>query len=56
MEIEEALARRFEELGVRTSPAELSELVSTYPALQAWMRIVEELARGEDDLPEEANS
>ena len=56
MEIEEALAHRLEELGVRTSPAELSELASAYPALQAWMRMVEELARGEDDLPEDANS
>lgn len=51
---EERLAQRLEELGVRTSPDELRELATAYPALVAWMRMVEDLARGEGDeeLPE----
>jgi hypothetical protein len=48
-DIDEALARRLEDLGVRASPEEIRELASAYPALVAWMRMVEELARLEDD-------
>jgi hypothetical protein len=52
-EPEDAIRRRLEELGVRTSPEELAELASAYPALLAWIRMAEELARDEDeDLPE----
>ena len=52
-ELEEEIGRRLEELGVRTSPEQLRELVSAYPALVAWMRMAEELARNKDeDLPE----
>lgn len=43
-ELEEWLGRRLEELGVKTSEDELRELATAYPALQAWMRMVEELA------------
>jgi len=53
VEPEDAIRRRLEEVGVRTSPEELSELASAYPALVAWMRMAEELARDEDEeLPE----
>lgn len=51
--LEQLLRQRLEELGVRTTPEELKELASAYPALVAWMRMVEELARDEDtELPE----
>lgn len=43
-ELEELLRRRLEELGVNTSEDELRELATAYPALQAWMKMVEELA------------
>ena len=43
-ELEEWLRGRLEELGVKTSDDELRELATTYPALQAWIRMVEELA------------
>ena len=50
---EDDLARRLEELGVHTSEEELHELASAYPALVAWMRMAEALARDEDEeLPE----
>lgn len=50
---EQLLRQRLEELGVRSTPEELQELASVYPALVAWMRMVEELARDEDAaLPE----
>jgi hypothetical protein len=53
IDVEEEIGRRLEELGVRISPEELRELASAYPALVAWMRLAEELARDEDeDLPE----
>ena len=53
IDVEEEIRRRLEELGVRTSPEELRELASAYPALVAWMRMAEELARDEDEeLPE----
>jgi len=53
IDIEEEIGRRLEELGVRISPEELRELASAYPALVAWMRMAEELARDDDeDLPE----
>ncbi len=51
-ELEEWLRRRLEEMGVHTSEDELRELATTYPALQSWMRMVEELAR--EQVPEEA--
>ncbi len=52
-EIEEEIGRRLEELGLRTSPEELRELASAYPALVAWMGMAEELARDkEEELPE----
>ena len=47
------IGRQLEELDVRTSPEELQELASAYPALVAWMRMAEELARDEEEeLPE----
>ena len=53
IDLEEEIGRRLEELGVRTSAEELRELASAYPALVAWMRMAEELARDEDEeLPE----
>jgi len=53
IDLEIEIGRRLEELGVRTSAEELRELASAYPALVAWMRMAEELARDEDeDLPE----
>ncbi len=52
-EIEEEIGRRLDDLGLRTSPEELRELASAYPALVAWMRMADELARDEEeDLPE----
>lgn len=51
-ELEEWLRSRLEELGVKTSEDELRELATTYPALRAWMRMVEELAG--EQVPEEA--
>jgi hypothetical protein len=52
-EIEETIARRLEELGVSTQAGEVEELAAAYPALVAWMRMAEELARDEDKaLPE----
>ena len=49
----ETIRLRLEELGVATSPEELQELASAYPALVAWMRMAEELARDSDqELPE----
>ena len=52
-ELEEDLARRLEELGVRTPIEELRELASAYPALVAWMRMAEELTRDQEEaLPE----
>jgi hypothetical protein len=52
-ELEEQIGRRLEELGLRTSSDELREIASAYPALVAWMRMAEELARDEaEDLPE----
>ena len=50
---EETIRRRLEELGVPISSEGLQELASAYPALVAWMRMAEELARDEDEeLPE----
>lgn len=50
---EEEIRRRLEELGVAISEEELQELASAYPALVAWMRMAEELARdGDQELPE----
>ena len=50
-ELEEWLRRRLEELGVKTPEDELRELATAYPALQAWMKMAEELAG--DELREE---
>lgn len=50
---EQLLRQRLEELGVQITPEELKELASAYPALVAWMRMVEELALDEGEgLPE----
>ena len=43
-ELEDWLRQRLEELGVDTPDDELRELATAYPALQTWMRMVEELA------------
>jgi hypothetical protein len=52
-EPEDAIRGRLDELGVRISADELQELASAYPALVAWMRMAEELARDEEgELPE----
>jgi len=48
-EPEQTIRRRLEELGVRISAEELSELASAYPALVAWMRMAEDLGRDEDE-------
>lgn len=48
-ELEEWLRDRLEELGVKTSEEELRELATTYPALQAWIRMVEELTAEKAD-------
>ena len=45
--VDESIARRLEELGVRTSADEVEELAAAHPALVAWMRTAEELARDE---------
>jgi len=42
-EKEESIARRLDELGIATAPDEIRELRSAYDALQAWLRIAEEL-------------
>ncbi|HET7466453.1 MAG TPA: hypothetical protein VFL29_07285 [Candidatus Dormibacteraeota bacterium] len=47
-DIDELIARRLEELGVQTSAEEVEELAAAYPALVAWMRMAEELARDEE--------
>lgn len=48
MELEELLRARLEELGVETTDEEVRELAEAYPALQAWMRMVEELAKEDE--------
>ena len=53
-ELEDWLRRRLEELGVDTSEDELRELATAYPALQAWIRMVEELAADDQLEVEEA--
>jgi hypothetical protein len=40
---DELIARRLDELGVAITPDEVDELLSAYDALQAWLRIAEEL-------------
>jgi hypothetical protein len=56
-EDEQSIARRLDELGIATAPDEVSELRSAYDALQAWLRIVEELGadRVHPDHPDETN-
>lgn len=49
---EQSIARRLEELGIATRPDEISELRSAYDALQAWLRIAEELG-GDSVHPDE---
>ena len=48
MEREEVLRARLEELGVETTEEEVRELAEAYPALQAWVRMVEELAKEDE--------
>lgn len=47
-DIDESIARWLEELGVQTSAVEVEELAAAYPALLAWMRMAEELARDDE--------
>jgi hypothetical protein len=42
-EKERSIGRRLEELEIPTTQDEISELASAYDALQAWLRIAEEL-------------
>jgi hypothetical protein len=49
---EQSIARRLEELGIATRPDEISELRSAHDALQAWLRIAEELG-GDSVHPDE---
>lgn len=49
-ELEEWLRRRLQEAGIETSEDELRELAAAYPALQAWMRMVEELSGEQLDV------
>ena len=51
-DVEEAIARRLEELGVRTSDEEVRELASVHDALEVWMRMAEELARADEREPD----
>jgi hypothetical protein len=55
-EKEESIARRLDELGIATAPDEIRELRSAYDALQAWLRIAEELGgdRANEDVQGEA--
>ena len=48
-DIDESIARRLEELGVVTPADEVEELAAAYPALVAWMRMAEELARDDNE-------
>lgn len=48
-DVEDTIARRLEELGVTTQPDEVQEIATAYPALVAWMRMAEELARDADE-------
>jgi hypothetical protein len=55
-EKEQSIARRLDELGVATTSDEVEELLSAYDALQAWLRIAEELGgdRANEDVQGEA--
>jgi hypothetical protein len=55
-EYEESIARRLAELGVATAPDEIQELRSAYDALQAWLRIAEELGGDEGTVDAPAES
>jgi hypothetical protein len=50
-EIVASIARRLQELGVDTTQDELRELASAYPALEAWMRMAEDLDESDGILP-----
>jgi hypothetical protein len=39
----ESISRRLDELGIASTRDEVEELLSAYDALQAWLRIAEEL-------------
>lgn len=45
---EQQLRQRLEMLGVETTDEEVRELAEAYPALRAWMRMVEELAEEDE--------
>jgi len=48
MELEERVREQLEELDVKTTDDEVRELAEAYPALEAWMRMVEELAEEDE--------
>jgi len=48
MELEKRVRARIEELGVETTDDEVRELAEAYPALEAWMRMVEALAEEDE--------
>jgi len=48
-----SIARRLGELGIATTHDEVRELTSAYPALEAWMRMAEELDESAGILPVE---
>ena len=50
---EQSIARRLEEMGIATTPDEISELRSAYDALQAWLGIAEELGGDSGVHPDE---
>jgi hypothetical protein len=55
-EHQESIARRLGELGVATAPDEIQELRSAYDALQAWLRIAEELGGNDATVDAPAES
>jgi len=48
-----SIARRLAELGIATTRDEVRELTSASPALEAWMRMAEELDEFDGILPAE---
>ena len=48
-----SIARLLGELGIATTHDEVRELTSAYPALEAWMRMAEELDESDGILPAE---
>jgi hypothetical protein len=47
---ERTVVTKLEDLAVPTAPDQIEELCTAYPALLAWIRIAEELARDEFGL------